>query len=221
MCCNDFIDSNQPYALCPACVQKLHWIVGTTCAKCGKSIEKEGFCTDCELMPRYFDKGISCVQYGRMEKELIHRFKYRDGSYMGKKFAMLMAERLEIESFSVDLIVSVPMFYEKEKVRGYNQASILARELSRYIGTHYGKAVLFRMRNTVPMSELSAEERAVNVKNAFTVSQKWYKMIQDKTILLVDDVFTTGNTVNECSRVLKECGAKKVYFLTFASGVGR
>lgn len=221
ICCNDFIDSKQPYALCSACVKKLHWIVGIVCPKCGKTVGKEGLCSDCTLAFRYFDRGISCVQYGRLEKEIIHRFKYHDGGYMGKKLARLMAERLEAEDFDVDFIAPIPMFLAKEQIRGYNQAAVLAKELSEYMQETYLKDMLIRTKDTIPMSELSAEERAINIKNAFTISKKYYKIVQDKTILLVDDVFTTGNTVNECSRILKACGAKNVYFITFASGVGR
>ncbi|WP_206458760.1 ComF family protein [Anaerovorax sp. IOR16] len=221
ICCNDFINREQPYALCPSCVRKLHWIVGLTCPKCGKTVTEEGLCSDCLLTFRYFDQGISCVQYGKLEKDIIHKFKYHDGAYIGKKLAQLMMERLEVEDFSIDAIVSVPMFLEKEKSRGYNQATVLAKELSRLIEIQYINNLLIRNRNTVPMSELSAEERIRNVKNAFTINENYYNIVQDKIILLVDDVYTTGNTVNECSRILKECGAGKVYVLTFASGVGK
>ncbi|WP_324825246.1 ComF family protein [Sinanaerobacter sp. ZZT-01] len=221
ICCNDFIDSKQLYALCSSCMHKLHWIVESTCPKCGKSVEEEGLCLDCSASHRWFEKGISCVQYGRLEKEVIHRFKYRDAAYIGCKLAQLMAERFEIENLSVDAIVAVPMYLKKERRRGYNQAAVLAKELSREMGIEYINGLLIRTRDTVPMSELSADERIKNVKNAFTVNQNYYNIVEYKKILLVDDVFTTGNTVNECSRVLKECGADSIYVLTFASGVGK
>ncbi len=221
ICCNDFIDRKRPYALCDACARKLHWIIEKTCTRCGKSVQEEELCADCSSEYRWFDKGISCVQYGRMEKALIHRFKYKDGAYIGEKLASLMAERLEGESFSIDLLAAVPMHLKKERVRGYNQASVLAKELSLKTGLPYHNHLLIRNRSTTPMSSLSAEERRENVKNAFTMNENCCNIVQSKNILLIDDVFTTGNTVNECSRMLKENGAACVYVLTFASGVGK
>lgn len=219
--CGKIIDDSRPYALCDTCVRTMNWANDRTCQKCGK-ILREGYgqelCTDCNVIIHSFEKGFACVEYGRSERELIHKFKYKDKGYLGEKLAEIMYDRIKIEELEIDLIVPVPMHKKKEKKRGYNQAAILARKLSRLMEKPFGERILLRILDTEPMSNLGAEERRNNIKCAFQVNESWNNKMKDKNILLIDDVYTTGSTAGACTDALIEAGAAKVFVLVFASG---
>lgn len=224
ICCGDFITVDKPYGLCDVCAEKLHWITGARCNICGKELaEQDTLCYDCEAEERHFDRGMSCVQYGRLEKELIHRFKYKDCGYLGRPVGDLMAERFlaEAELPLPDMITAVPMYRKKEQVRGYNQAAVIGKNVAKRLDRPYCADLLHRIRNTEPMNRLHAEERKENVKNAFHITEKYCTIVNGRVILLVDDVYTTGSTADTCARLLKEAGAKAVIVLSFASGADR
>lgn len=221
ICCGRPINDNLPYSLCGSCVRILQWANRETCGKCGKPLTEitgSGLCRDCSEWPREFEKGFTCAGYGRMEREIIHRFKYRDKAYYGEKLAELMYERISPEQLENVIIVPVPMYKDKENRRGYNQAAVLAKNLSKRMGARYAADILIRKADTTPMSGLNAEERRNNIKGVFETAKGKDSLISGKTILLVDDVFTTGSTTGECSRTLLAAGADKVYVLTFAAG---
>lgn len=220
--CGNIIDDSRPYALCDFCVATLHWANEKTCEKCGKVLPKgiaHSFCTDCTQISHAFEKGFACVQYARAERDLIHSFKYKDKAYLGRKLAEMMYDRIMVEEdLSFDLIIPVPMFKKKERKRGYNQAEILARSLGKLMGLPCNSKILKRTLETEPMSNLGAKERRENIKNAFTIDKTWVTILRRKTILLVDDVYTTGSTADACTESLLDAGATKVYLLTFATG---
>ncbi|MGI6752014.1 MAG: ComF family protein [Anaerovoracaceae bacterium] len=199
--CKMPMDNRFPYSLCYNCIRLLQW-------------EKRDICGD----EHKFLKGFSCVKYGERERNIIHDFKYGRNPYYGEKLAELMAERLDWGALiKCDLVAPVPMYLEKEKDRGYNQADLLGSHLAGYLQKTYIKNILVRKVNTPPMSHLSPEERRSNVKNVFEVDEKKKHRVYGKNILLVDDVFTTGSTVDECSKVLMEAGATGVFVVTFSS----
>ena len=220
MCCERPIDSKMPYSLCGHCVRIVQWVDGNSCSKCGKPLYNYGSdtCKDCSLSNREFKRGFTTVRYSRVERDIIHQFKYRDRSYYGEKLAELMYERILSEDIDADLILPVPMYKLKERRRGYNQAGLLARALARNLDKPYYPDLLIRNLDTRPMSSLGAEERKKNLEGAFSVDGDKAHIIKDKTILLVDDIFTTGSTVNACSEALRKFGAASVYVLTFAAG---
>lgn len=226
--CGDFIEQDKAYSLCDNCMKKMHWITENRCCICGKEIlDEQELCQDCQVNVRQFDYGMSCVQYGRMEKKLIHRFKYKDCGYMGRPMGLLMAERLVAESSVVSvlneigLVVAVPMYKGKQRIRGYNQAEVLAQEVALRLGLPYCKNLLQRTRDTAPMNALHAEQRRENVKEAFQIAEKYREKLDNCIALLVDDVYTTGSTADACAEVLKREGAQGVFVLAFASGVDR
>ena len=116
-----------------------------------------------------------------------------------------------------DFIISVPINKERYKSRGYDQAGYLAKELSEISKVKYVPDALLRHKNTVPQNKLKVNERFENVKDAFSIGNFDFK---GKNVIIVDDIFTTGATINECAKVLKNSGANKVYFLTFAAAGG-
>lgn len=220
--CGCMIDRSRDYALCDNCLQNFHWVGENTCDKCGKILQenyRHDLCYDCMEHERNFDKGFTCVQYGLLERGVIMDYKYKGKSYIGKKLGDIMYDRMEAEDSEVDLVVPVPMFSRSQNKRGYNQAQVMAGQFAARRNVPCASELLVRTRKTAPMKGLGALERYENLKNAFAVSEKNHYTIAGKRILLVDDIFTTGSTLDECSRVLKAAGAEKVYVLTFACGV--
>ncbi len=219
--CGNIIDDSRPYALCDGCVRNLKWANGRTCSRCGKILQ-EGYgpdlCTDCLSTEHSFEKGFTCVEYGAAERELLHRFKYKDQAYLGRKMAELMYDRLRLEEFSPELIIPVPMYGRKQKKRGYNQAAILAVSLANHTGIPYDGRLLVRVVETEAMNRLGALGRRRNIREVFSVAGNKTNRLTGKTILLVDDIYTTGSTADACSQALLEAGAARVCVFTFASG---
>ena len=217
--CGRPIDDRFPYSLCPACAKKISWANENCCVLCGKSIEEDQeLCRDCGTEERGFDKGVTVSNYGLVERELVHEFKYCDKSYFKDSLALLMEEKLEAEGLDFDCVLAVPMHRKKIRQRGYNQAELLAGEIGKIFRADYYKDALIRTQDTKPLSGMDYHMRKTTVENVFQVAEWVKNNIRDRDILLVDDILTTGSTASACSRVLKEAGAEKVYVLSFASG---
>lgn len=219
--CGNIIDDSRPYALCDTCVRTLKWANGRTCSRCGKILQDDygpDLCTDCMDGEHVFEKGFSCVEYGPAERDLIHRFKYKEKAYLGRKLAEIMYDRIRLEELDVKLIIPVPMFVRKERKRGYNQAAVLAASLAKYTGIPYAGKLLVRTVETEAMSKLGVLGRRKNIREVFSVPHNKMNRLAGKQILLVDDIYTTGSTADACTSVLLEAGAARVYVFTFASG---
>jgi ComF family protein len=150
-------------------------------------------------------------------KDAILLYKYRRFHVLGKDFARLMNRTLGKEDsiwWEVSVIIPVPLHKKRKKERGFNQAQGIAEELARLKSIELDEGVLVKVKNVPPQTFLEIEERAKNVSGAFRVVNE--KKIKGKIVLLVDDVYTTGSTVKECSLVLREAGAKEVRVLTLA-----
>ncbi len=219
--CGSLIDSSRAYALCDSCMLRFHWAGLKTCAKCGKILQdnyRHELCYDCREYDRSFDKGFTCLQYGLLERGVLMDYKYKGKSYIGQKLGDILYDRMGAEDIEYDLIVPVPMHLKSQNTRGYNQAQIMAARLAERKNMLCASELLVRTRKTAPMKGLGAIERYENLKNVFAVSPKNHYTIAGRRILLVDDIFTTGSTLDACSRVLKDAGADRVYVLTVACG---
>lgn len=222
ICCGSIIDKSRPYALCDSCVEKFHWATGKTCKKCGKILEetyKNDYCYDCMDTKHVFRKGYTCSRYGLYERAVMMDYKYNDKSYIGRKLAEIMADRMKKEEIIWDMVIPVPAHPSREKKRGYNQSELLAKYFAEKADIPFDGTILIRNKNTEPMKALDLAERRSNVKNAFCIKKGREKYIIDKEILLVDDIFTTGSTLDSCSLELIRKGASAVDVLTFAAGV--
>lgn len=206
-------------AICERCMASIDYLHGATCFNCGKQLHEkytDSTCPDCKAGVFYYERAYSCFEYKGTGKELIHKFKFEGKVRLAKVIAGLMEERLRNEEPAIDAVVPVPIHKIKLEARGFNQSYLIALEL----GERLGKPIfdcLERKKETKEQYSLDRAQRHLNINDAFSVKLS-YNIGKYKDILLVDDIYTTGSTVNECSRVLKKAGADKVYVITAATG---
>ena len=193
---------------------------------CGRPVLSDlvEYCFDCEKKKKRGDKdtffqGKSLLLYKGVVKQTMYRFKYSNKREYGTFFAELAMEKWGEWLFrcEIDAIVPVPMFRRKKRMRGYNQAEVFGRELAKYLRVPMDRNVVIRKKDTRPMKELNDIERENNLRNAFQIARN---IVKYKKILLVDDIYTTGSTADEVSRVLLEAGVEKIYLLSICMGQG-
>lgn len=198
--------------LCSICFTSLQKAMSPLCDKCGKpcAVRVES-CRDCKDKKFYFSYARSAGLYEGSFKEAIYAFKFRNYKSLAPLFAHLMVERFNFEVNEVDLVTYVPLTQEKEMKRGYNQAELLAVEVAKLLNKPLIKT-LNQMKTTEDQSKLKPVERKKNVRGAYQIASR--ELVQGKSLLLIDDVFTTGATSNECSKALAFAGAEEVMVLT-------
>ena len=206
--------------ICRQCVPKPLYITEPRCRRCGKQLggEEQEFCADCLRRRHVFDYGYALYDYQSMKKS-IYRFKYSRRCEYAAFYAQDLYRRLsgEIRLMDADALVPVPVHRSRLRQRGYNQAELVAAELSKLTGIPmYGKLVK-RTRKTAPQKELAIQERQNNLKKAFNISTNVVKL--NKTIL-IDDIYTTGSTLDAVALELKRHGVKSVYFIALCIGEG-
>jgi ComF family protein len=202
--------------LCPACEKDIQWMLPPYCPRCGRPFPKGStshLCSDCLQEKLYFDWGRAAVIYQGILAEAIQRFKYHGDIHLADPLGWFL-NKINLETLFFEAIIPVPLHPARLRERGFNQALLLGKILGKIHNKKVFPRVLRRIRNTIPQIQLDHSERARNVRGAFAVTEK--KEIMDKSFLLVDDVFTTGATVNECARILKKSGAREVFVLTLA-----
>lgn len=213
--CTDVLPTAEWEAhLCQDCRKEIPFIPQDICPHCGGETKNSGFCEFC-LKAFAFSAAFAAFPYEKVRSS-IHLFKYDGGKEIGRGLGELMAEYLlkyhEELLPKVDLILAVPLFPQKEKQRGFNQTHILCGKIAEKTGLVFQKEGLIRRRATVAQSTLTPEERKTNLKDAFKAT----KDFTGKRILLVDDIFTTGATCNECAKELYRAGAEDVMIFALA-----
>ncbi len=222
ICCEKFLPEGQ-WGICANCLSGIHWMEPPYCSVCGMPfISREvgtHLCGACLTQKKYFTKARALGFYEGSLQEAIHRWKYEGKTYLTPFLGKWMAEGLsrhwEVDLF--DLLAPVPLHKQRLRERGFNQALLLVKELSRRTGIPYLKRVLRKRRSTIPQANLSGEEREKEVRGVFFVTAR--EKVKGKSILLVDDVYTTGATVRECSKALIAAGAERVDVFTLAHAV--
>jgi len=201
--------------ICKSCLTSFDQISGPICEKCGRpTVKAGGVCSECAKGEREFFLARSFGLYkpGSGLAEAITGFKYEGEKALGKDLALLFGRGKTAALLDyVDGLTFVPLSTDKLEERKFNQAELLARVVSRKNGIPLFET-LVKTESTRPQAELNREERLVNVEGSFT----WEEPVEYSSVLLIDDVFTTGSTVDECSKVLKEAGAERVYVATLA-----
>ncbi len=222
--CGSMIDGTRPYSLCDRCIRKLHWIDEMTCEKCGKQLSGHymgKLCYDCLMYDHYFTKGYSCLTYGLYERQLILDLKYNGRGYLAEKFGDILYDRISCENLCIDVIIPVPISRKKLRKRGYDQARLMAERLSCRTGVPADASILLRKKDTLPLSGMTPVQRQEALRDAFVIYPSKESGVKGKSVLLVDDIYTTGATADACSRKLSETGAEKIYLLVLASGGNR
>lgn len=200
--------------LCDQCKEKIVFIQSPTCPNCGKLSPKGKFCKTCR--PKVDLTGVIIAAHyeeGPL-KEAIHTFKYDFVFDLHKELSTFLAEALIKNNFKKNyLITFVPLHRARENWRGFNQSKLLAREVSLMLNFEFIEGVLKKKINTKVQVELKRRERLKNVEDSFEANARYVDKIKRKRIILVDDIITTGATLNECAKVLRNIGAKEVWGL--------
>ncbi len=206
---------------CFQCEKKLKYITEPRCKKCSKHIlmEEMEYCMDCGRREHGYESGIALYAYQDYVKELIMKYKYHNRREYGEWLAQQMIRYLgdKWKEWDCDVIMPIPVHKKKRVKRGFNQTEIMAERIAEYLRVPCVANLLERTVNTTPQKEFSPEERRKNLKNAFKISEN---IVKYKKVLLVDDIYTTGSTIDSCAEVLKEHGVRKVYFTTASIGNG-
>ncbi len=221
-CCGTFLEEGPP-GLCPDCLARIRPIEPPFCTVCGAPfvapLGEPHACGGCQVRKKYFTTARALAYYEGPLQETLHRWKYERRisltPFLGRWMAQGFRRCWTHPCF--DLLIPVPLHVKRLRERGFNQALLLTKELNRWTGIPYEKRVLRKQRATAPQVELSGRDRERGIHGAFTVVGKG--AVRDRSILLVDDVYTTGATANECAKVLVAAGARRVDIFTLARAV--
>jgi len=203
--------------ICNVCREKLKPITGPRCFRCSKPLKREEqeYCKDCRKT-RLFDQGIGIFPYGSVLQESLFKLKYGKRQEYGSFYGQIAAvySREIIRNWGVEIIIPIPLHRKRMEKRGYNQAELIAGALGKTLCIPVDSRLMKRKVNTRPQKELDYRERKQNMKNAFFLKGE----NRYRRILLVDDIYTTGSTIEAAAELLKRNGAENVFFLTIAMG---
>lgn len=206
--------------ICPECSEIPRLVPPPHCRKCGKHVSEPGeiFCYDCLRTPRAFDGGFSLYEYASVH-DSVSQFKNLGrpdyGEYYGRQMGRILGARLT--ALSPDALIPIPLSEKRLRERGYNQSAILADGIFEITKIPVKEDFLFRAHPTKVQKKLSRAERQNNMKKAFHIPKNDVKL---ETVILVDDIYTTGSTVGAAAAALKSVGISRVYFVTLATGRG-
>lgn len=204
-------------ALCQACSDKVKRLIEPLCVCCGCTLPNfrnagNHWCGDCLRHPPFYSMARSLFCYESPIPDLLKRFKFNHDMVSFGGFAELLAPFCFADFECCDLILPIPLHVKRLRERGFNQSLLLAQLFFPNCLEKISPDILLRVRHTVPQTTLSGSVRRKNLSAAFSVSQP--SLVADKLICLVDDVYTTGATVNQCSRALIEAGAREIRVVT-------
>lgn len=209
--------------ICSSCRKKLDTlkVKSPKCMRCGKPVssEEQEYCYDCMRSAHLYDRGVGLWLHREPVNRSIYQFKYHNQRRFGKFYAeeMIRTYRHVIKKWNPDLILPIPLHSRRKKERGYNQAALISREIGSALGIPVDEKSLVRRIYTDPQKRLGRQERKKNLSQAFALKKDFLPV---PVILLVDDIYTTGSTIDAAAGVLKKKGVEKVYFLTISIGQG-
>ena len=206
---------------CKQCRVKLPYIKEPRCMKCSKPIIdiEEEYCYDCKIKKHSYVSGKAVWVYDDTMRTSISRYKYQGrleyAHVYGEEIVRFYGEWIKIHA---DVLVPIPLHKKKRQVRGFNQAEILAEVLGEKLQIPVGNNWLCRKKDTLPQKELSDTERLKNLTKAFEVNKERFSSVGK--VMLVDDIYTTGSTIEACAKVLYDAGVKEVFFISLCIGKG-
>jgi ComF family protein len=218
--CHSFLDRPGERVICRSCREKLRPSGESFCPICGRFFDGAGevhLCLECLDRRPPFTRHRSCARYSGAVKDIILLFKYHGFEVLGMELGEFLCRSLAAEDdlwLGVDAVIPVPLHRRRRKARGFNQAEILAARIAGARKIELLKRRLVKIRNTPPQTTLEGRERDQNVRGAYRVRRA--RDLVGRTVLLVDDVYTTGSTIRECSLVLKRAGVAEVRAVTVA-----
>ena len=218
--CAEIIPQQSLQAFCEACKEKIRFITGSHCPVCGMAFfdspAPNHLCGNCLESKPFFHLARAVASYETLILDLIHQFKYGRNISTGAVLASFMAEFSfpDFDFTDYSLIIPVPLHIRRLRERSFNQALILAKAIGKKYRIPVNFSLLKRQKLTLTQTGLDKKEREKNIKGAFTVTDN--AKIEGKNIILVDDVYTTGATINQCAKTLIKAGASKVAVLTLA-----
>lgn len=199
------------------------------CGICEK-ISKEDICNKCKVkmkqymrnkkhiyLTKYYTTHMYVFDYKDIIRQKILQYKFQEKTYLFRGFVKIIVNDKKICGFlkKYDIIIPVPISKKRKRRRGYNQSELIAKMIAKQANKLICRCdVLYKQKETLPQSSLNKEKRQENIKDAYYIKNK--QVVQNKKILLLDDIYTTGSTVNECSKMLKQAGAKEIGVLTLA-----
>lgn len=218
--CFSLLEFPNEKIVCHSCMESIKPHRFSFCVCCGRFFDYLGelhLCSHCQENLPPFSFHRSCGRYQGKLKDIILLYKYRKFRVLGKELARFVCRTLGRDEElwrGLEAIVPVPLHPKKHKKRGFNQSKIIAEELAKEKGVEFIEKTLVKIKNTPPQTSLVRAEREKNVRRTFRIIKT--EKIEGKTVLLVDDVYTTGSTIRECCAVLKKGGAEEIRAITLA-----
>lgn len=219
LCCNRNIIEE---GFCLNCFNKrLQIIKKPYCSICSEEIvlhvkNSTDICPNCISKEYYFDKALSVFKYNDSIAQVIHNFKFNEQFFLAKYLSIFLLEKIKEFDEKIDYIIPIPIHLSKLRIRGYNQTVLLAKEFEKNGYKNILYRGMIKIKKTVAQSNLNFAERNKNLKTVFKINVEYSECLKNKNILILDDIFTTGTTVNECAKVLKKNSANKVFVLSLA-----
>ena len=216
MFCTGELNQNSYNNTCENCLENLPF-VKNPCGICGSSMNENqhGVCLRCKSKNFDFVQAKSVFEYVDTPLNVVHNLKYNGKKYLVNYITKYILDVYSTWGVFADVVTCVPMFEQKEKERGYNQSKLLAKEFSKFAKIPFYE-LCAKVVDTPSQTELNTNERINNVADSFAFKREFKKAIKGKTILIIDDVITTGATTSEISKILLKAGAKECYVLSFA-----
>ncbi len=193
--CGSFVNIGSSYSICPGCKDKP--------SDYGKVVRDND---------KYFEEAVCALEYSDFVKSAMTDYKFKNIRYLGKTFAHAMYEKIKNRDFIKDVSIICPVPIHPMRDREYNQSELMARHISELLDIDLCKDLLIKIKNITPLSKMGYRMRKHLIKSAVAFNIQYN--IVGKTVCLIDDIYTTGATANECSRILRLYGAKKVYVLS-------
>lgn len=211
--------------ICPSCIKQLEYVTEPCCKKCGKPVScaEQEYCFDCSRKEFWYHSGMALFVYNHAMQASIGAFKFHGKKEYADFYIDEMVKRMEekIIDMKADILIPVPIHKDKRRQRGYNQAELLARKLSDSLCIPVDTRLLIRNRYTLPQKQLNDKERLKNLEQAFEINmQVPNAFFTYQHVILIDDIYTTGSTIEACARVLLTHGIPKISFISLCIGKG-